>query len=140
MLSRRFIPLLLLTAVITSAGSFAAFAAPGAAKLKLSKTSLPPKTLAAGDEYVVKATVKNTGSRGGSGVLKFGLRGGGDYTLPTRNFRVPTGRVGPLTFKRFTVRLTIPAATSPGKYRLATCLKVKGVERCRVSRTIRVTS
>lgn len=119
-----------------------AAAAGGKPRLVLKKTSNPPKTVRQGDDFVVKTKVKNNGTRTGRGRIRmFLVEGPGDYALPARIGKFPTGRIGPNTFKRYTVRLTVPPEQGAGRYVLRTCLLVRAKPRvCRDSRRLRVTA
>ena len=127
-------------AVIALAVAPAAVAAPKSG-LVLKKVSKPPKTVAAGDDFLVRSKVKNVGERAKGGRVTIRLvRGTGDYALPRRIGRFKTGRIAPGSFRRFTVRLTVPGDQGAGRYRLQTCVNAKRQpQSCRVSRRLRVT-
>ena len=109
--------------------------------LVLKRVTEPPRSVAAGDDFVVKAKIKNVGPKPRRGIVTIRLIGGsGAYALPRRIGRFNTGTVEPRFFKRYTVRLTVPPDQGEGRYRLETCVKGKGTPRqCDVSKRFRVT-
>lgn len=136
----------LITAVAIAVGAgvvtpVAATAAKTKPDLDLTKVTPPPATAKAGGRFIVKVKVSNRGERAGKGVVKMTLEGGPKpYALPRRIARFETGRVSGETYKRYTVRLTVPLDQGSGSYRLRTCLKFKGAEQCRSSRRVAVTA
>jgi hypothetical protein len=130
-----------LVAAVAALTAVAAAPALGASGLKLTKVTQPPEEARAGDEVVIKATVRNRGTDARRGVLTMTLTGGpGEYGVPRRIVRIRTGPVGAGAFKRYRVRFTVPVALNDGRYRIRTCLKTSGTQRCRVSRAMRVTA
>jgi len=119
----------------------AATAAKTKPDLELTKVTQPPASAKAGGTFIVKVKVNNRGERAGRGLIKMTLEGGRKpYALPRRIARIRTGRVSGLTFKRYTIRLTVPLDQRSGTYRLRTCLKARGAQQCRSSRRIAVSA
>ena len=119
----------------------AATAAKTKPDLELTKVTQPPASAKAGGTFIVKVKVNNRGERAGKGLIKMALQGGPKpYGLPRNIARIKTGNVRGLTFKRYTIRLTVPLDQRKGSYRLRTCLKVTGAEQCRSSRRIAVSA
>ncbi len=108
---------LLLAPVALAAGEF---------ELVIKKVTEPPATVAAGDDFLVKAKIKNLGDKRVNGTVTMRLTGGtGDYALPRRIGKFKTGKIEPRFFKRYTVRLTVPNDQGAGRYVLQTCVKTK---------------
>lgn len=119
----------------------AATAAKSKADLELTKVTEPPGQVRAGGTFRVKVKINNRGERTGRGVIKMTLEGGKrPYALPRRIARIRARGIRPMTFKRYTIRLTVPLDQGAGTYRLRTCLKARGAEQCRRSGRVTVTA
>lgn len=110
------------------------------AAMKLKRVTQPPSAAQPGDEVRMKVRLVNRGNTVERGKLKMTLTGPRQsYTVPNRIIRRNV-RMAPRSFKRFRVGFSVPLASTPGVYRVRTCLKAAGVpgQRCRVSRAMKV--
>ena len=109
--------------------------------LVLKRVTAPPKKVGAGDDFPIRAKIKNTGEKRLGGKLTMFLADGpGRYSVPRRIGRFRVAKIDPSFFRRYTVRLTVPPTQGPGRYRLQTCLKAKGQPLfCDASKRFRVT-